>query len=533
MPQLHHNKFKSFYWYLKYRLAQIKISEVFVYGTGLHAQGLTAFLQDENIRVIGFIDDGLGQNHQNVFESISIFRTEDVETQPKTIIIASWDYQEVIYKRLSERKMPETQIFKVFEQVSIQPDVRVPSFIRIAKIHNRIRSILYVGDNTDTPNFGCRATSQALYQLLSKAVTVSDKISRNEILALFEAIPIGEDLLQYFAAVKKYNDRIFDEIKLRINQVDAIVLNGEGSFIFQSPPRLDMLNYAVIMLACIEVGRPFYILNAMFTPFANELFNHKLMEACLPILKAAQVVAVRDPHSAELLAQYHEKINIQYVPDALFSWFTFYEENKQVLRGILKNPQWVLPFSELGGYGCDIDFEKSYILMSGNSYAAHYPTQAYRSFMQLAEILRDSARQRNMQFFLIECCAGDRILRDIGMQMKIPVIPIETNIRLAGYILGNAACFVSGRYHPSILASLGGTPCVFMGSNSHKTASLQEVLEIPENKQIVFNALPDAEESKRIVTFAETAIDTSDRDAIRNICRKKELLTLQVIAFLK
>ena len=57
------------------------------------------------------------------------------------------------------------------------------------------------------------------------------------------------------------------------------------------------------------------------------------------------------------------------------------------------------------------------------------------------------------------------------------MITIDTPIISAGKILANADAYISGRYHPAILASLGGTPCIFMSSNSHKTKSLQELLE--------------------------------------------------------
>ena len=46
-------------------------------------------------------------------------------------------------------------------------------------------------------------------------------------------------------------------------------------------------------------------------------------------------------------------------------------------------------------------------------------------------------------------------------------------------LLANAAVFVSGRWHPSILASTGGTPSVMFSGNSHKMRGLAEILDLP------------------------------------------------------
>ena len=81
------------------------------------------------------------------------------------------------------------------------------------------------------------------------------------------------------------------------------------------------------------------------------------------------------------------------------------------------------------------------------------------------------------------------------------MIPLDTPILAAAKILANARVLISGRYHPSILASLGGTPCVFMSSNSHKTKSIQELLEY-ENC-VEFSVLPDKEEREKIIQLAE------------------------------
>jgi polysaccharide pyruvyl transferase WcaK-like protein/organic radical activating enzyme len=388
---------------------------------------------------------------------------------------------------------------------------------------NGKKKVLFVSDNTDTANFGCRGTSQALMDIIiSKGYIINDKIRRKELLSLFSATAVCNDFFQYISAVKQFDKTAYNTVLERINGSDILILNGEGSFIFQSPLRLDMLNALVLFCACIESGKPFFLLNAMFTYYAQgspheQPHNEELLKQCLSILEHSALVSARDMVSYDLIQRSGSNINLIYCPDALFSWFDFYATESNKLENLLINYQYCCTFD--GITENIIDFNKKYILMSGNSLAAHFPEKAESSFLLLASRLREMSQLYGLQFYLIECCGGDRILRQVSKKLKIPFIPAETNLRLAGYILGKAECFISGRYHPSILASLGGTPCVFMGSNSHKTHSLQSVLGIPRDEQITFNALPDSDETELIVREAEKCLKKS-RNEIKKISEK-------------
>ena len=132
-----------------------------------------------------------------------------------------------------------------------------------------IKKVLFVGDNTNSFNFGCRGTSQALMDIIiSKGYIINDKIRRKELLSLFPAAAVCNDSFQYISAVKQFDKTAYNTVLERINGSDILILNGEGSFIFQHPPRLDMLNYLTLFYACIESGKPFFILNAMYTSYA-------------------------------------------------------------------------------------------------------------------------------------------------------------------------------------------------------------------------------------------------------------------------
>ncbi|MCL2704747.1 MAG: polysaccharide pyruvyl transferase family protein [Spirochaetaceae bacterium] len=399
-------------------------------------------------------------------------------------------------------------------------------------ISNKMNNVLFIGDNTDVLNFGCRATSAALAEILGHSVAIIDRIYRKEITHLFINTPLCDDWYLYLKTVKEYDIECYEYLLSRIKKNNAVILNGEGSFIFQSPPRLDLHNYLVILHACIETGTPFYILNAMFSAFADEPINEDLINQAMPILEQAEIFAARDIHSQQIISQYNDKVNVTFIPDALFSWYSLYNENRNILNDMLHNSRLVLPFIDHDPFQHNMDFSHPYALFSGNSFAAKHPDQARNSFTKLVLALKNQAEKLGISLYLIETCSGDAVIRQVALEIKIPIIPVNTNIYFAGKILGNALCYVSGRYHPSILASMGGTPCVFMGSNSHKTLSIQTVLGIPPEEQELFPAIPDEDLVPHIVSSFEKKILNQNREQVRNICKTNASIVQDKISML-
>ena len=89
----------------------------------------------------------------------------------------------------------------------------------------------------------------------------------------------------------------------------------------------------------------------------------------------------------------------------------------------------------------------------------------------------------------------------------------------AGSVLAHARLFISGRYHPSIFASLGGTPCIFLASHAHKMGSLSRVLEYDDHRQ--FDAFPSDSDIAEIVSTARKYLDQGEtlRARIRRVAK--------------
>ncbi len=109
---------------------------------------------------------------------------------------------------------------------------------------------------------------------------------------------------------------------------------------------------------------------------------------------------------------------------------------------------------------------------------------------------------------VVETCRGDAFLREVVARTGVGFVPRNCPIWMAAAILTNARLLVSGRFHPTILASLGGTPSVFLEAHSHKMKSLQESLGYEDEP--VFSTFPDDAEVGRIVERSRKLLYTAD-----------------------
>lgn len=209
-------------------------------------------------------------------------------------------------------------------------------------------------------------------------------------------------------------------------------------------------------------------------------------------------------------------------PDALFSWKK-YADNKE----ILENGRYCLP------YGCEtnemfdkLDFTEPYICVSGSSLSVKNPESAKKAYEKLVIALKEKV---DVNVYLLEACVGDRFLREVGEKTDTPCITSAVPILAAAKILQQAKVYISGRYHPSILSSLGGTPCIFLGSNSHKTSSLQEVLEYESIEE--YGANPQEDEISAIIKKVEYLLqnNSTKRTQINVITEKLSIQASELI----
>lgn len=420
--------------------------------------------------------------------------------------------------------------------------------------------ILYVGDNRIRGNYGCRATSTALSMLIGENHEIVGRITGKYThidtgklfywkylpsfvyktlgkISIWERIrPVLHDFF-YPITRKHYLLGPYDFVTQNMEQMitnlkkclpcnphlkefdiesydfDVMVVNGEGSFIFCSPPWRESLVIAMCMYWANKLGKKVYFLNGMFSDMPGYGVDNKTKELVNQLFSKIKATVVRDPVSLEYVKNNFPLVKAQYVPDALFSWFEIINDSHQVDNG----KYYLAHSSECDESYYNQDFTNPYILISGSSSykIGVNPATTIEVYVNLIQKIK-SIYSGNI--FLIQVCEGDYFLNKVGKITNIPVIGLETPIIAAAKILASSQVFISGRYHPSIMASQGGTPCIFLGSNSHKTLSLQIILNYSKIKE--FNTLPSEEEIKEICNLTISYVNNQDilRPKIKNQC---------------
>jgi polysaccharide pyruvyl transferase WcaK-like protein len=218
--------------------------------------------------------------------------------------------------------------------------------------------------------------------------------------------------------------------------------------------------------------------------------------------------------------------NSSLIPDSLFAWLPLYESESS--RPPL-NGDFLLPHPEKDEYWGKLDFSQPYICIGGGALASSQPERSVECYGRLI----DAIRQLGYQVYLTENDLPDSFLQQVAREKGVGIVPADAPILLCGAVLAHARLFISGRYHPSIFASLGGTPCIFLGSHAHKMGSLSRVLEYDVQRE--FNAFPNDSDIAEIVSTAKQYLDQGEtlRARIRQVARLRSDEATQLPAFLQ
>jgi polysaccharide pyruvyl transferase WcaK-like protein len=147
--------------------------------------------------------------------------------------------------------------------------------------------------------------------------------------------------------------------------------------------------------------------------------------------------------------------------------------------------------------------------------------------------LVDAIRQLGYRVYLTENDMPDSFLQRVAKEKNVGIVPVDAPILSCGAVLAHARLFISGRYHPSIFASLGGTPCIFLASHAHKMDSLSRVLEYDVHQ--AFYAFPGDSDLAEIMSTARTYLDQGEtlRARIRQVAKLRCDEATSLPAFLK
>lgn len=425
--------------------------------------------------------------------------------------------------------------------------------------------ILYIADNRDRHNWGCRATSAALSEIIGKehkiVGNISGKLTLSNNFVFFpfcdgklnrlvyknsitlniakwvkEKLPsvintrfdfLSEDFDKSIELIKEYAliNKAYQEINLDAYKYDAIVINGEGSMIMTSPCRRDTLYYLLFAYWAKKRGKKVFFVNAMFSDCPKTGRNEDTIQLINNILSKCDIVAIRDPVSYRYFKEVIGLKDCIYIPDALFSWVKYYQENT------IRNIRNILPF----GYESDRELacadmsSHGYICISGSSAAAWNQADAVKSYSKLVRALKENTHD---EIYLVQVCGGDAFLEKVAKMTDTIFVPVHISIISGLNLLAHAKLYISGRYHPSIMASLGGAPCIFLGSNSHKNIGLQEMLGYDSPKE--YHACPTREDILSICREASVLLNDYDiRKKIKESATKRAEETYKILEYIK
>lgn len=437
--------------------------------------------------------------------------------------------------------------------------------------------VIYVGDNRNRGNFGCRATSTALAQIIEKnhqiVGTVTGRYTNNDTGELFyyKYLPawvyrwlgkkrrwpqIKSGLYLFIRLMRVGRQYIFSnfdyleydmdksianfikclpanphlqEFDLRGYEFDALVVNGEGSFIFRIPAWRESINEAMLMYWAEKMGKKVYYMNGMVSDDPFTARNTEVISLVKPIFENAQVMCVREYYSEKYAQENFPEAKIKRYPDALFTWYNYINDSFSIPNG-----RYIMgPSGASNSSFKDFDFEKPYICISASSaigMATKNLEDAIITYCKLTNMVKEEFKDHSV--YLVEVCEGDHFLTEVGARTNTGVITIDTPILAAAKILAKADAYISGRYHPAILASQGGTPCVFMSSNSHKTKSLQELLQYKIIHE--YNVLPSDAEIAEIILKTKEYIAEGEKLRIqiqslcKNLCEKAQKMEIEI-----
>lgn len=401
-------------------------------------------------------------------------------------------------------------------------------------------SYALVCDNRDSLNWGCRATSAALSEVVEGWGPVVARVHRQAVtrrtvvlpapgplghgragrartLLLDRAVPrvlpqgvtstgrrvgwwdlASIDPEETARRIRRAagTDSASAQIMQAFDRADEVVVNGEGSVILSDPPRRDMLMQMGVIALGHHLGQPVHYVNAMVSDDPRAGRAAAAAAAARTGLRLATSVVVRERRSLATLADLAPDVRASAAPDALFTWAPLIAAGGLLPpdRRALTPPGWLDgTFLDLPSPGAP------FVALGGSSRAAPDQTAAVEAYTALARSLVDLGTP----VVLVQTCTGDRFLVEVARRLRLPLVPVPVPIMQGAALLASATVFVSGRYHPAIMASLGGAALVTLEGNSHKMQGLSELLG---RNAAVHAAVPGSSERAAVLAEVEEAL---------------------------
>lgn len=357
--------------------------------------------------------------------------------------------------------------------------------------------ISFIGDTSNRPNWGCRATTKSLLAMIAPYADRVDRWDVNDISNAFweyRVAPINKIWNEIKLRLTKQHafstdleailvQERLDETSKNLKTVcpslwkslqssDVVVINGEGSFLQRRiPGRLKLL---IAYAAKTILQKPVVICN--HTSDVRDPVMYRLASHVYPLMDD---VLFREMRSVSLSSPLCGDAPNGFAADAVFQYRPgqFRDYNSPSSLAQLARPNAESP----------VDLNKPYICIGGSSAYLANPEVEFAHLTAFTELC---IRLRSIAPLILTAAGSpeDEIFRQIGNNLNIPVLTTATETQKAVDILGNAALYVGGRWHPAIMALTGYTPLIKFGANTEfKSEGLCELAKIAPPIASAFN----------------------------------------------
>ncbi len=382
--------------------------------------------------------------------------------------------------------------------------------------------VFFVGDTSNRLNWGCRATTGMLRRMIGRYAEISatvdvshpaakpaSQIISREIKGgrparwsaglkssshpftvglgrritqaspkMLERYPwlLGYAVSQDFEklADEIYQRKVFPAIAQAFSMSDAVVINGEGSFLKNRVQA--RIKFLLAYTAETRFNKPCAIVN-----HSADVRNPLLHEIAAKVYPVVSDILFREPFSLRETGPLAGDTRMGFAADTVFAYQPL---TRDLFVSVASRPDYFSIFPE---YAAPFDPAQPYICVGGSAAFYAERNEGFDARMAFASLCRGLQKLAPV-VLTASSKPDDEILRPVARELNLPFFGLRTPVQQAVDLLGNAALYVGGRWHPAIMALTGGTPTVSLSSNTdYKASGLLELMGLDQKPVSVFD----------------------------------------------
>lgn len=243
-----------------------------------------------------------------------------------------------------------------------------------------------------------------------------------------------------------------------VDEIDVAVVHGDGAMVGNGIHPRSLLFLAYLIRS--HFGKPVIIVNHTAD------FDHPLLrQAAENVYPLFDDVAFRDSISVE---RCRTICHGRFVPDSAFWFDPLPSENWGTFA---KRPTYLDIWPDTARF----DPTEPYLCLGGSSLFST-SRQTAELTEQYTSLITHIASIYSGQIVLTVSDLTDQgVFRSLAQALELPLVALTTPVQQAVDILGAADAYIGGRWHPSIFALRGGTPVIALSGKTFKMQALTQM----------------------------------------------------------